>query len=203
MVRIVALASGRGSNFAAILAAIQSKIIPNSEMVGLVVDRPSTGAQNHAQQSNVECTVVDYNNFQLKIDYHVAFAEAVESFQPDLIVAAGYMRILDSDFVHRYKNRILNIHPSLLPAFVGLNAQRQAIEYGVKVAGCTVHFVDQGLDSGPIVIQKAINVPENSTEESLSTLIRTLEHSAYIEAVSLFCSDRLQVEGRIVKISKQ
>ncbi|MBW7859220.1 MAG: phosphoribosylglycinamide formyltransferase, partial [Leptonema sp. (in: Bacteria)] len=116
MVRIVALASGRGSNFAAILAAVQSKTILNAEMVGLVVDRPSTGAQNHAEKSNIECTVVDYNNFQLKEDYHLAFAEAVESFQPDLIVAAGYMRILDTGLVRRYKNRILNIHPSLLPA---------------------------------------------------------------------------------------
>lgn len=200
MTRIVALASGKGTNFRALLEAVTDGRIPAAHFAGLVVDRTGTGAEQTAQQAGIPCTVVEYSSFASRELYDQAFARAVEAFQPELIVAAGYMRILDGEFVRRYPNRILNIHPSLLPSFPGLHAQRQALEYGVKVTGCTVHFVDEGLDSGPVVVQKAVSIPEEADEEQLAGLIRREEHAAYIEAVSLFCENRLRIEGRRVRI---
>lgn len=200
MARIVALASGKGTNFRALLEAVADGRIFQAEFVGLVVDRPHTGAEEAAREAGIECTVVDYKSFASRKQYDQGFAKAVADFAPDLIVAAGYMRILDDDFVRSYPNRILNIHPSLLPAFPGLHAQRQAIEYGVKMSGCTVHFVDEGLDSGPIVVQRAVAIPEGADEAQLTALIRAVEHESYIEAVSLFCEGRLRFDDRRVVI---
>lgn len=198
--RIVALASGKGTNFRALLGAVAEGKIFHAEFVGLVVDRQNTGAEIAAREAGIECIIVDYKSFPSRHDYDAAFAAAVEGLAPDLIVAAGYMRILDGSFVRSYPNRILNIHPSLLPAFPGLHAQRQALEYGVKIAGCTVHFVDEGLDSGPIVVQRAVTVPEGVDEEGLTSLIRSVEHESYIEATALFCAGRLGFEGRRVTV---
>lgn len=203
MTRIVALASGKGTNFRALLEAAGDGRIRNARFVGLVVDRPHTGAERFARDAGIACVIIDYTSFASRSQYNEAFARAVDDFAPDLIVAAGYMRILDADFVRRYPNRILNIHPSLLPSFPGLHAQRQALEYGVKVSGCTVHFVDEGLDSGPIVVQRAVSIPEGADEEHLTALIRSVEHESYIEAVSLFCEGRLRIEGRRVVILKE
>ena len=200
MARIVALASGKGTNFRALLEAAADGRIFQAEFVGLVVDRPNTGAEEAAREAGLECTVIDYKSFASRKEYDRAFAKAVADYAPDLIVAAGYMRILDNDFVRSYPNRILNIHPSLLPAFPGLHAQRQALEYGVKVSGCTVHFVDEGLDSGPIVVQRAVSVPEGADGAQLTALIRSVEHESYIEAVSLFCEGRLRFDDRRVVI---
>jgi phosphoribosylglycinamide formyltransferase-1 len=118
--------------------------------------------------------------------------------QSGLVCLAGFMRIMGSEFVRQYRMRIMNIHPALLPAFPGLHAQKQAIDYGVKVSGCTVHFVDEGMDSGPVILQKAVPVLEEDDEESLSARILEQEHQLYPEAVSMFCEGRLKVEGRRV-----
>lgn len=199
-VRVVALASGRGTNFLAITQAIKDGSIPHAEMAGLVVDRPDTGAEGHARNLSVPLHLVQYASFASREDYDTAFLEAVQSFSPDLIVAAGYMRILSHEFVRKYTRRILNIHPSLLPSFPGLHAQRQALDYGVKISGCTVHFVDEGLDSGPVVVQRPVMIPEGATESQLVDLIHREEYLAYVEAVRLYCNRQIQFEGRRVRI---
>lgn len=201
-IRLVALASGNGTNFAALAKAVQEGRISGGAFVGLVVDRPGTGAARHAAEFGIPVRLVDFASFADRAAYNMAFHEAVASCEPDLICAAGYMRILPVDFVRRYSRRILNIHPSLLPSFPGLHAQRQALQHGVKVTGCTVHFVDEDLDAGPIVVQRAVAVPEGADEEALTALIRREEHPAYIEAVRLFCSACLRFEGRRVIIDR-
>ena len=206
--RIVVLASGTGTNFRALVQAVQSARINHADFVALIVDRPNTGAQKLAGDFGIETVVVDYADFSDRHSFDTAIQSAIDRFSPDLIVAAGYMRILAAPLIHTYKNKILNIHPSLLPAFQGLHAQRQAFEYGVKIAGCTVHFVDEGLDTGPIVVQRAVNLVDLSVtsdldEKKVTDLIRSVEHDAFIEAVSLFCEDRLVVEGRRVLVLPQ
>jgi len=126
--------------------------------------------------------------------------ECLKEKDIDLVVLAGYMRILSPYFIRTYKNRIINIHPALLPSFPGLHAQRQAVEYGVKISGCTVHFVDEGIDSGPVILQKAVEVKDNDTEESLAERILKEEHQIYPRAIQLFCQGRLIIKGRRVFI---
>lgn len=201
-VRLVALASGKGTNFDAIVRAIRDGTISRAEMVGLVVDRSSTGAERFAREAAVPVRLVDHASFASREEYDAAVMESVDAFAPDLIVAAGYMRILSDGFVQRYARRIMNIHPSLLPSFPGLHAQRQALEYGVKIAGCTVHFVDEGLDSGPVVVQRSVAIPEGATEGELADLIHREEHRAYVEAVRLFCAGEIQFDGRRVRIGR-
>jgi phosphoribosylglycinamide formyltransferase-1 len=126
--------------------------------------------------------------------------KTVAHYDPDLILMLGYMRIIDSEFIERYRNRIINIHPSLLPAFQGINAHQVAIDYGVRISGATVHFVDEGTDTGPIILQAAVQVPEGADAEVLADLIRPEEHRLVVEATRLFCAGRLRVEGRRVRI---
>lgn len=206
MYRLLALASGRGSNFLSILKAIESKEITNAKMVGLITDRENTGAEEYAKQYNIPVKIVPYKKYTDKEKFHKDLLEAAKSFEPDLILGAGFMRILSKEFVKAFPDRIMNIHPSLLPAFPGMNAQKQAIEYGVKVSGCTVHFIDEGVDTGPIILQKAVEVPEGATVEELSQLILKEEHKLYIKAIQLFCEDKLEIQyspsktRRIVRI---
>ena len=126
---------------------------------------------------------------------------AIKQNEIDLIVLAGYMKILSSDFVTTFKNKIINIHPSLLPAFPGLNAQKQALDYGVKISGCTVHFVDDGVDTGPIILQSVVEIKKDDTEESLLERIHTEEHKIFPQAVKLFCDGKISIDGRKVIIS--
>lgn len=198
--RILALASGRGSNFQAVVRALQAGRIPEGRPVGLIVDRKETGAAEFAAANEIPVSVLDYRSFLSRADFDRAFADAVESYRPDLILALGYMRIIHSDLVERYAARILNIHPSLLPAFPGMNAQKQAHDYGVKVTGATVHYMDTGVDTGPIVIQAPVMVPEGVAADELADLILHEEHRIIVEAVRLHCAGKLQVEGRKVRI---
>jgi len=197
--RIIVLASGRGSNFQAILDALSKGSI-HGTCVRLISDVPGCYAIDRAKYSGVPVTVVDYRSFPSKEAYEKALLFAMKECRPDLVVLAGYMRILGRDIVRSFHGNIMNIHPALLPSFPGLHAQRQAIGYGVKVAGCTVHFVDEMMDSGPIILQKCVPVLPDDDEDLLSERILHEEHRCYPYAVKLFCDDRLKIEGRIVRV---
>jgi len=197
--RIIVLASGRGSNFQAILDALSEGTIRGA-CVRLISDVPGCYAIERAKFSRVPVTVVDYKVFPSKDAYEKSLLFAMKECSPDLVVLAGYMRILGNDIVRSFHGKIMNIHPALLPSFPGLHAQRQAIGYGVKVAGCTVHFVDEMMDSGPIILQKCVPVLPDDDEERLSERILREEHRCYPYAVLLFCEDRLKIEGRTVRV---
>ena len=146
--------------------------------------------------------ILPHKDYPDREDYDRKVVEILKERKIDLVCLAGFMRLLSPVFVQAFPNRIMNIHPALLPSFPGLHAQKQAVEYGVKLTGCTVHFVDEGLDSGPIILQKTVEVKPDDTEETLSDRLLPMEHAAYIEAVRLFFENRLHVEGRKVRIDK-
>jgi len=202
MKRIVVLASGRGSNFLAVASAIAEGKIAG-RCVGLIVDRNGTLAAVRAERQHIPVITINYQEFRSRDEYEAELSAVLRSLNPDLIVLAGYMRILGSSIIREYAGRIINIHPSLLPSFAGLNAHRQAIEYGVRLSGCTVHFVDEGTDTGPIILQRWCDVSEDDDESTLSDRILTLEHEALPKAVSLFCEGRLTIDGRRVFISDE
>jgi len=197
--RIAVLASGRGSNFQAVLDAIAAGDIP-AICVGLVTDNPRAYAIERARGAGIPVTVVDYARFPSKAAYEEALLAAMQGCRADLFVLAGYMRILGAGIVHEFSGRMMNIHPALLPAFTGLHAQRQAVECGVKVAGCTVHLVDEGMDTGPIVVQRCVPVLPDDDESTLADRILVEEHKALPLAVKFFCEDRLEVTGRRVRV---
>lgn len=199
MKRIAVLASGRGSNFQAILDAFSVGKI-NGEIVALLTDNKEAYAIQRADTAGIPAIVLNYKDYPSKVEYERDLLSAMKEVDVDLFVCAGYMRIIGSEIAREFAGKMINIHPALLPAFSGLHGQRQAIESGVKIAGCTVHFVDEGLDSGPIILQKAVEVLDDDDEDSLAERILEQEHLAYPEAVGLFCADRLQVCGRRVKI---
>jgi phosphoribosylglycinamide formyltransferase-1 len=196
---IAILASGRGSNFQALIDAARSGYFPGT-IARLLTDNPDAFAIRWAKDAGIPVTVLDFASFPTKEAYEAALLREMEECDPDLFVLAGYMRILPPAVVRAFPGRILNIHPALLPSFPGLHAQRQAVEYGVKVSGCTVHFVDEGTDTGPIVIQRCIPVEEGDDEESLAARILVEEHRILAEAVRLFLEGRIQVVGRRVEI---
>jgi len=197
--RIVILISGRGTNMERLIRACQTGEVP-AQVVRVISDNPEAPGLERARAYGVPTVVVPARAFPDRAAFEAALLEAVREAAPDLICLAGFMRILSPKFVQAYRYRIMNIHPALLPSFPGLHAQRQALEYGVKVSGCTVHFVDEGVDTGPIIIQKAVPVLEDDTEETLAARILEKEHEAYPEAVRLFFEGRLRVEGRRVRI---
>lgn len=195
--RILTLASGAGSNFRTLLEVHGKKPFA-AEFVGLIVDRPDTGAASIAEEYGIAVQLVDFKGFADRKDFHAALLNAMVELDPGLVVGAGFMRILPDAIIHRFENRIMNLHPSLLPAFPGLHAQRQALHRGVKVSGCTVHFMDTGVDTGPIIAQKAVDVPEGCDEPTLAGLIQEQEHELLPQAVRWFCEGRLKVEdGRV------
>ena len=196
--RIVVVASGRGSNFQAIIGALQRGNIP-AECVALVTDNPKAYAIERAQAAIIPVVVVDYTSFATRELYEQALLSALRDARPDLVVLAGYMRILGQAIVREYAGKMINIHPALLPSFNGLHAQRQALIHGVKLTGCTVHFVDESLDGGPIILQRCVRVMDDDDEDTLANRILIQEHLALPEAVRLFCEDRLSIEGRKVR----
>lgn len=199
MKTIAVLASGRGSNFQALIDAIASGYLP-AVCTGLVTDNALAYAIQRANAASIPVYIVDYPSYASKTEYEVKLIEVMEALNPDLFVLAGYMRILGESIVRHFKGRIINIHPALLPSFAGLHAPSKALEYGVKIAGCTVHFVDTGVDSGPVIIQRCVPVMEDDDEDSLAARILLQEHGALPEAVKLFCEERLMVSGRRVCI---
>jgi phosphoribosylglycinamide formyltransferase-1 len=198
--RVAVLASGRGSNFQALIDAVQRGEVP-AGLVALITDNPKAYAIERAQNAQIPYAVVDYASFPSREVYERALLAVINEFFPDLVVLAGYMRILGDGIVKEYAGRMINIHPALLPSFPGLHAQRQAVDHGVKIAGCTVHFVDGNLDGGPIIVQRCVPVEESDDEESLAARILVEEHIALPYAVTLFCEGKLRIEGRRVGIS--
>ncbi|HTY52313.1 MAG TPA: phosphoribosylglycinamide formyltransferase [Methanomicrobiales archaeon] len=197
MKRVAVLASGRGSNFQALIDAAGSGYFPAS-IARLITDNPDAFAIRRAKDTGIPVTVLDFASYRGRTEYEAALLEEMEECDPDLFVLAGYMRILPAAVVRAFPGRIINIHPALLPSFPGLHGPRQAIGYGVKVAGCTVHFVDEGTDTGPIIIQRCVPVEEEDDEESLAARILVEEHRVLAEAVRLFLEDRLRIAGRRV-----
>ncbi len=199
MIRIGVLISGSGSNLQAIMEACADGRI-DGQVAVVLSDKADAYGLERARKAGVEAIFLDPAGYETKTAYHVALAEELTRRQVDLVCLAGYMRILRKPMLEAFPNRILNIHPSLLPAFPGLEAQRQALEYGVKVAGCTVHFVSAGMDEGPIVLQAAVPVAEDESVESLRHKILVQEHRIYPEAIQLFAAGRLRIEGRRVVV---
>ena len=197
--RIAVLASGRGSNFQAIIDAMLEGKIP-ATCAALITDNPKAFAIERAKKAKIPVMVIDFSSFPSRVDYERALLLAMQQVNADLFVLAGYMRIVGAEIVRSFPAKIINIHPALLPAFPGLHAQRQAVHHGVKVSGCTVHFVDESLDGGPIILQRCVNVLENDDEDSLAERILHHEHKCYPEAITLFCEGRLEIVGRKVRI---
>lgn len=199
LLRVGVLASGRGSNFQALVEAARAGRMPASIAV-LISDRATAPALDIARDHGIEALFIDPKQYPTREAHEKAMIAALEERKVGLVCHAGYMRILTATYIEHFRGRALNIHPSLLPAFPGLHAQRQALEHGVRVAGATVHFADEGVDTGPIVLQAAVPVLPEDTEETLSRRILAEEHRIYPEAVRLFAEGRLRIEGRIVHI---
>jgi len=199
MINIGVLASGRGTNLQAIIEAIEEGKIEGRISI-VISDNCDAFALKRAEQYNIDTRYINFKEFKNREDYDKKIVECLKEKDVDLVVLAGYMKILTPYFIIVYKNKIMNIHPALLPSFPGLHVQRQAVEYGVKVSGCTVHFVDEGVDSGPIILQKAVEVKDDDTEESLAKRILKEEHQIYPRAIQLFSQGRLIIKGRKVFI---
>ncbi|MBI4247004.1 MAG: phosphoribosylglycinamide formyltransferase [Candidatus Rokubacteria bacterium] len=197
--RVGVLASGRGSNLQAILDAAARADFP-AEVAVVVSDREDARALARAGLRRVPAVFVNPKDHGDRVAYDAAVMETLAARGVGLVCLAGYLRILTPVFVRAWAGRIINVHPSLLPAFRGLHAQRQALEYGVKVAGATVHFVDEGVDTGPIILQASVPVLPGDTEETLSARILVEEHRIYPEAVRLFAEGRLSIQGRRVHL---
>jgi phosphoribosylglycinamide formyltransferase-1 len=197
--RLGVLASGRGSNLQAILEACARPGFP-ARVVVVISDRERAHALERARAAGVEALFVNPKDFADREAFDLALVRELHARRVDLVCQAGFMRILSPAYVRAFAGRALNIHPSLLPAFPGLHAQRQALEHGVKVAGATVHFVEEGVDSGPIVLQASVPVHADDTEASLSARILAEEHRLYPEAIRLFAEGRLAIVGRRVII---
>jgi phosphoribosylglycinamide formyltransferase-1 len=204
MINLAIIISGRGSNMKAILSSISSGNIKNVNPTVVISNREDAiGLEIAKNNFNIPTEIV-LSNGKKGWDYDKEIVSTLRSYNVlpsnGLICLAGYMKIISTEFVNEYKFRIMNIHPALLPSFRGLHAQKQALDYGVKVSGCTVHFVDVGVDTGPIILQQAVNVYTTDTEEDISNRILELEHKLYPQAVKLFAENKLKVEGRKVII---
>ena len=200
--RLALFGSGRGSNGEAIYKAIEAGYI-EGEIVFIISDRPNVGIVEKGYTWQIPVYIIDPTVYAQKEEWAQAMLDVLASYAVDGVLLAGYMRVLPPTFVQAYRGNILNIHPSLLPAFTGLQAQKQALLKGVKYTGCTVHFVDEGMDTGPIIAQAVVPVFEDDTVDTLSKRILHEEHRIYPEAVRLFCEDALNIVGSRVVIKKQ
>ncbi|GBE00188.1 phosphoribosylglycinamide formyltransferase [bacterium BMS3Abin07] len=200
MVKIAVLASGRGSNFQAIIDSIENGYIKNAGLDILITDNKEAFAIKRAEKHGIDSVCLDPAKSGSKDEYFAGIAEMLSVRGIGLIALAGFMRIVRRPLINVFRNKIINIHPALLPAFPGLHGQRQALDYGVKLAGCTVHFVDEGMDTGPIIIQAAVPVFSDDSESSLSERILGYEHRIYPYAIRLFVEGRIEIMGRKVVI---
>jgi len=200
-VRLGILISGRGSNFEAIANSIARKKL-DAEIAIVISNRANAPGLDIARERGISLRVIASAGLE-RDAYDKLLIEELQTHQVDLVCLAGFMRLLSASVIRAFPNRVLNIHPSLLPAFTGLDAQRQALEYGVRIAGCTVHFVDEFLDSGPIVIQSAVPVLEGDTVESLSARILVQEHLIYPKAIGYIADGRITLKGRRVSIREE
>ena len=198
--RIGVLLSGRGSNFEALADSVSAGRIPDAEIALVVSNREGAPGIERARARGLAAQVIPSKGLEREA-FDRLVAAALSAASVDLVCLAGYMRLLSPYFVAAFPERILNIHPSLLPSFPGLESQKQALDYGVKFAGCTVHFVDENLDAGPIVLQAAVPVEDGDTEDSLSARILREEHRIYSEAVRIVLSGKYKIEGRRVVLT--
>jgi phosphoribosylglycinamide formyltransferase-1 len=197
--RIGILISGRGSNMLALAEAISEGRIPGALVAVVISDHEEAAGLARARELGIATRAIERRG-RSRSEHDRETIAALREHRVDLVCLAGYMRLLSVEFIEAFRDRILNIHPSLLPSFPGLDAQRQAIEHGVKWSGCTVHFVDETLDGGPIITQRVVRVLDDDTPETLSACILNEEHRAYVEAVALILSGKYQLEGRRVLI---
>ena len=198
MKRIVILISGRGSNMQALLEA---KL--DAQIAAVISNNPSAGGLQFARSAGVETKLVNHRDYADRASFDKALGDVIAAYRPDLIVLAGFMRILTEQFIERFNGRILNIHPSLLPAFSGLDTHRRALGEGVKLHGCTVHFVTSTLDHGPIVIQAAVPILPDDDQERLAARVLQQEHVVYPQAIRWFLDGRLTIEGNHVILSAE
>ena len=198
--RIGVLLSGRGSNFEALADSVAAGRLPGAEIAVVVSNREGAPGIAKAKERGIAARVIPSKGLEREV-YDRQVVAVLHEHKVDLVCLAGYMRLLSPFFVAAFPNRILNIHPSLLPSFPGLESQRQALEYGVKFAGCTVHFVDENLDAGPIVLQAAVPVRDDDTEETLSSRILVEEHRIYTEAVRIVLEGKYKIVGRRVVLA--
>lgn len=198
MFNLVVLASGRGSNLQSIIDKLHNKNNTSIKIKCVISNNEDAYALKRAQQNEIPFYLVDDSMYNNRREHEQKMKEIIDSYDIDLIVLAGYMKVLTSDFVGYYKSKIINIHPSLLPAFPGLDAQKQAVDYGVKISGCTVHFVDKGVDSGPIIKQKTVCVNQNDTESSLSKKILKEEHRLLPKVIKLIAESKIIIKDKKV-----
>lgn len=199
--KIGVLVSGRGSNFQAIVDKIKAEHLP-IDITVVISDSVEAYALKRAEKEGIPHYAIARQDYPDKASFEAAINQKLREAQVELVVLAGFMRILSADFVNAWPEKIINIHPALLPSFTGLDAQGQALKYGVKIAGCTVHFVDAGMDSGPIIKQAAVPVLDEDTHDTLAARILVQEHTILPEVVKLWAEDRLEVRGRHVRILK-
>lgn len=201
--RVAVLASGRGSNLQAVIDAIEAGEV-DATIVAVISNKKDAAALERAHKHGLPDLFVDPKPFAGRPDsreaYDRALLEVLEKYNVELVLLAGYMKIVTAVLVNAYANRMMNIHPSLLPSFPGLEVQKKAIEWGCKLAGCTVHFVTEGVDEGPIILQAAVPIFDGDTPDTLAARILVQEHRIYPRAVQLFSEGRLQVDGRCVRI---
>jgi len=198
--KLVVLVSGRGTNLQAIIDAIKNKKL-NAKIVAVISNKKKAYALKRAEENGIETIYLPVKKGEEREDYDRRLAKIIDEKNPNLIVLAGFMRILSPWFVRKYPNKIINIHPALLPSFAGLygeNVHRAVIEYGCKVSGCTVHFVDEEVDHGPIIVQKCVEVKDDDTPESLAARVLEKEHEALVEAIKLISEGRIKIVGRRV-----
>ena len=195
---IAVLCSGSGTNLQAIIDAVKSGYI-KSNLAVVISDNPDAYALVRAQKAKIETLVIDKKGFKARQEYDRELVGALEKRSVNLVVLAGFMRLLSPYFVDRFPNSIMNIHPALLPSFRGTDGVKDAFDYGVKITGPTVHFVTKDLDAGPIILQKAVEIEDGDTKETLLERVHKAEHEIYPEAIKLFVEGRLKIEGRKVK----
>jgi phosphoribosylglycinamide formyltransferase-1 len=196
-VKIGILISGRGSNMVALAEAVREGRAPGAEIAVVLSDKPSAAGRLRARDQGLKTALVERRG-RTREEHEREIVSALRAHGVEIVCLAGFMRLLSPCFIEEFRGSILNIHPSLLPAFPGLDAQRQAVEHGVKFSGCTVHFVDETLDGGPIITQRVVPVLDSDTPETLSARILVEEHKAYPEALALICGGRYEVVGRRV-----
>lgn len=200
MIRIGVLVSGRGSNLQALIDNCESGYVPG-EIVVVISDKKDAYGLERAENHNIDCVFVEPKGKSRK-DFDQDILGILDEHNVDLVALAGYMRIIGPEFVKKYAGKVMNVHPALLPSFPGLHGQKDALDYGVKISGCTVHFVDEKVDHGPIIIQAAVKVEEDDTVDTLTVRIIEQEHKIYSEAVKLFAEGKLKIKRRRVKVFK-
>jgi phosphoribosylglycinamide formyltransferase-1 len=198
--RIGVLASGGGTNLQAIIDRCQDGRLA-AEVAVVITNNPGAGALGRAGKADIPTLCINHRDFSQREDFDKAVVNALQEADVDLVVLAGFMRIITQTFIDAFPDRVINIHPALLPAFPGLHVQQQALDYGARFSGCTVHFVDGGVDTGPIIIQAVVPILPGDTADTLSARILEQEHRVYPRAIQLIAEDRVRVEGRQVVIT--